>query len=188
MENKVSYKIAWERNLRALKIWAKLCPKYFVSCTFYSILKALSPYVTIWLSAQIINELAGNRSPERLFQLVVIQLVSAALFSLCTGVLNRWYNCEKASADRLYDRIWMEKWMKLDYADVDRQQVYDLYSQVKQNRNWSGWGFLRNMDGFEKMLLAVLRILGGIVLSVSLFILPVPEGALRCSTILFVQC
>ena len=177
MENKVSYKIAWERNLRALKIWAKRCPKYFVSCTFYSILKALSPYVTIWLSAQIINELAGNRSPERLFQLVVIQLVSAALLSLCTGVLNRWYNCEKASADRLYDRIWMEKWMKLDYADVDRQQVYDLYSQVKQNRNWSGWGFLRNMDGFEKMLLAVLRILGGIVLSVSLFILPVPEGA-----------
>ena len=70
------FRLAWERNLRAWKIWWKICPKFFVSSIFHSVFKALSPYVTIWLSAQIINELAGNKSPERLFQLVLIQLIS----------------------------------------------------------------------------------------------------------------
>lgn len=170
------FRLAWERNLRTWKIWWKLCPKFFVSCTSYSVFKALSPYVTIWLSAQIINELAGNKSPERLFQLVLIQLVSAALLALFTGMLNRWYNYETDSMKRKSDSIWMEKWMALDYADVDRQYVYDLYSQVKQNENWSFWGFYKSADIFQKMVLAVLRIFGGITLSVSLFVLPVPAG------------
>lgn len=170
------FRLAWENNLRAWKILWKSCPKFFVSCTSYSVFKALSPYVTIWLSAQIINELSGNKSPERLFQLVLIQLVSAALLALFTGMLNRWYNYETDSMKRKSDSIWMEKWMALDYADVDRQYVYDLYSQVKQNENWSFWGFYKSADIFQKMVLAVLRIFGGITLSVSLFVLPVPAG------------
>ena len=158
------FRLAWERNLRAWKTWWKICPKFFVSSIFHSVFKALSPYVTIWLSAQIINELAGNKSPERLFQLVLIQLVSAALLALCTGMLNRWFNCETDSMRRKYDRIWMEKMMKLDYADIDRQYVYELYSQVKQNENWAAWGFYKSTDIFQKMVLAILRIFGGIVL------------------------
>lgn len=168
--------LAWERNLRAWKILWKPCPKFFVSCTSYLVFKVLSPYITIWLSAQIINELAGNKSPERLFQLVLIQLVSAALLALCTGILNRWFNYEKRSMEIKYDRIWMEKWMVLDYADVDRQYVYNLYSQVEQNMNWGGWGVYLSTDIFQNMVLAVLRIFGGIALSVSLFVLPVPAG------------
>ena len=190
------FRLAWERNLRTWKIWWKLCPKFFVSCTSYSVLKALSPYVTIWLSAQIINELAGSKNPERLFQLVLIQLVSAALLALCTGMLNRWFNCETDSMRRKYDRIWMEKMMKLDYTDIDRQYVYELYSQVKQNENWAAWGFYKSTDIFQKMVLAILRIFGGIALSVSLFVLPVPagSGALTllnhplCALLMFVFC
>lgn len=171
------FRLAWENNLRAWKILWKSCPKFFVSCISHSVFKALSPYVTIWLSAQIINELAGNKSPERLFQLVLIQLVSAALLALFTGMLNRWYNYETDSMKRKSDRIWMEKMMKLDYADIDRQYVYDLYSQVKQNENWSFWGFYKSADIFQKMVLATLRIFGGIALSVSLFVLPVPADS-----------
>lgn len=171
------FRLAWERNLRAWKIWWKICPKFFVSSIFHSVFKALSPYVTIWLSAQIINELAGSKNPERLFQLVLIQLISTALLALCTGMLNRWYNYETDSMKRKSDRIWMEKMMKLDYADIDRQYVYELYSQVKQNENWSFWGFYKSTDIFQKMVLAILRIFGGIALSVSLFVLPVPAGS-----------
>ncbi len=171
------FRLAWERNLRAWKIWWKICPKFFVSSIFHSVFKALSPYVTIWLSAQIINELAGSKNPERLFQLVLIQLISTALLALCTGMLNRWYNYETDSMKRKSDRIWMEKMMKLDYADIDRQYVYDLYSQVKQNEKWSFWGFYKSADIFQKMVLATLRIFGGIALSVSLFVLPVPADS-----------
>ena len=92
-------------------------------------------------------------------------------------MLNRWYNYETDSMKRKSDRIWMEKMMKLDYADIDRQYVYDLYSQVKQNENWSFWGFYKSADIFQKMVLATLRIFGGIALSVSLFVLPVPADS-----------
>lgn len=76
MENhkKMSYTQMWKRNMRAWKIWWTLCPGVFLSNIFRSVFKALSPYVTIWLSAQIINELAGNRNPEVLMKWVMLQL------------------------------------------------------------------------------------------------------------------
>ena len=55
-------------NCRAIAVWQKLCPGLFLSILTSSVFQALSPYVTIWLSARIIEELAGNRNPKILRQ------------------------------------------------------------------------------------------------------------------------
>ena len=69
--NKVPMRKSLHMLIRAWKIWGVLCPGVFVSQFFRAVVKAASPYVTIWLSAQLINELAGRRSPDALFFLVL---------------------------------------------------------------------------------------------------------------------
>ena len=69
----------------------------------------------------------------------------------------------------------MKKMLSLDYADIDRQAVFDLYSQIKQNAQWTGWGVHRTLSYFEELIMAVVQIMGGIGLSVSLFLLKVPQ-------------
>lgn len=118
-KRKISFWEGMKRNNRAWKIWWKLCPGVFLSSLLSSIFQALSPYVTIWLSAQIINELAGNRNPERLLRFIIAQLLSALVLALVNGVLNRWNRYEQDLANRIDDRIYMNKMLSLDYADID---------------------------------------------------------------------
>ncbi|MBQ8835349.1 MAG: ABC transporter ATP-binding protein [Oscillospiraceae bacterium] len=176
-ENKLTYREAWQRTLRAWKIYWKLCPGRFVSDLLRCLFQAVSPYATIWISAQLINELAGNRDPQQLMKWVLIQLVAGAALSLVGGLLTRWYHFERSNAARLDDRIYMEKMLRMDYADIDRQHVHDLYSQILQNENWGGFGLWMSLDHFGNLIYGVAAVLGGVGLTVSLFLNRVPGGS-----------
>ena len=173
-EKRVSYRQAWRRTLRAWRVWWKLCPGYFVSCALSAVFKALQAYAGIYFSARIIGELAGGRDPRQLAFWVALQLGSAAGIALASGLLTRWASYEKGCADRLYCRIYMDKMLSLDYAEMDRQSVHDLFAQIQQNDGWSSWGMRRARRNFEELLRHGTLLLGGVALSVSLFLSRVP--------------
>lgn len=178
MENKglVSYKEAFRRNVRAWKILWNLCPNVFITSLLTFSLKSLSPYVTVWLSAQLINELAGNRDSAQLIRWIVLQLAAGGILALLNGILSRWHNYENESCQRIYDRVYIEKMLSLDYADLDRQYVFDLYSQIKQTEQWHGWGIYNSLRIFQEMISAIALIGGGLGLSISLFVHKVPDN------------
>ena len=67
--------------------------------------------------------------------------------------------------------------LDLDYEDIERQPIFDLYSQIIQTKYWSGWGIYKTLLFFEELVTAFFQILGGISLSVSLFAAKVPKGS-----------
>ncbi|MEE0692566.1 MAG: ABC transporter ATP-binding protein [Lachnospiraceae bacterium] len=141
-------------------------------------MKALRPYAAIWLSARLIDELSGARDPKRLFWWVLLLLVSGAALMLAEGILLRWSEYEASRNEQMSERIFMEKMIALDYADIDRQYVYDLYYQIRQNENWAGWGGRYAVQYiFEGVITSVSQIIGGLALSISLFNLKVPAGS-----------
>lgn len=175
-EKKIGVRQVWNMTFRGWKLYWKLCPGWFVSEFLRDMVRAVSPYVTIWISAQLIGELAGARDPRQLLRWVVIQLAAAAAMSLLAGVLERWNNYEDERMIRLESKIYAEKMMELDYADVDRQAVQDLYSTIAQNRSWAGWGLTLTTDCFGKLVYGLISMLCGIGLTVSLFVQRVPAG------------
>lgn len=176
-KNKLSRWDALKLNYRALLIWQKHCKRLLLSITASSVFHALSPYVSIWLSARIISELAGNRNPKELLRLVILQLASAAILALAGGILDRWKNYETQSSDIVHGKIYMEKMFRMDYADIDRQYIFDLYSQILQNNNWMSWGFRFIILIFEPLATAMIQCLGGIGMTVGLFLCTVPEDS-----------
>ena len=165
------------RNLRALKLWHGLCPCLLPSILLSSAFTALSPYVTIWLSARLVDELAGLRRPQTLLTLALAELLSAALLALAAGALKRWKNAEMDASGQKEEELYMEKLFRLDYADLDDQATYKLYSRIRQSTQWSSWGMRRVRSLFEDSITALLRILGGVFLSVSLFASAVPGSS-----------
>ena len=89
-EKKVSFFQAVRLNNRAWGIWWRLCPGLFAAITGSSIIGAASPYVSVWLTACIINELAGDKNPETVVRLAAAQLLAAAFLSLSVGLLKRF--------------------------------------------------------------------------------------------------
>ena len=131
----------------------------------------------IYLSARLINELAGSRDPQALLWWVGWQLGTLAFLTLAGGLCTRWAAYHEGAIDQRNDRIYMEKMLELDYADLDRQTVYELYSKIMQSQNFIGLGVRGALEYFSPLLKAVFQTVGGIALSVSLFLLPVPAGS-----------
>ena len=125
----------------------------------------------------MITELAGSPSPSGIIGLALAQVLSAASFSLLNAVLERFKTFYSDSASCLYHRIYMDKLFSMDFALLDSQDTYSLYSQIIQNDTWSSLGIHETVSLFESFTAACARILGGIILTAPLFISPVPPGS-----------
>lgn len=175
-KKKVSVKTAWTYNLRAWKIYAKMQPKLIVSYICEAFLAAALPYAGIWLSARFVDELAGKREAAMLWRIAAVLLLTELVLGICFLAAKHWKEYCEAGLVYLDMKIYAEKFLEMDFPDMDDQHTHDMYSQIEQNRNWMGWGTVAAIQrNLGKMLESGFQILGGIGLSVSLFTLRVSE-------------
>ncbi len=174
-EKRMSWSKIFKLNNRVFRLFYKRYPQMLLSQLVNVVWTALTPYVGIFLSALIINELAGNRNRERLQLLVLITLVAAAGISLISALLSRWMETQNAGKELKAENILAEKMLDMDYASLDDSHTAELLSTIRQNMYGGGWGLFRGLASYEVLCSSVLTILGGISLTVSLFISRVPE-------------
>ena len=98
---------------------------------------ALSPYATIYCSARLIGELAGARRPETLAFWVVLTLGLTAGMAALGSLCKRWAEVEHQQSVYTEGELLTEKLFSLDYNEIDRQEVFDLDSQIYQAYNWN---------------------------------------------------
>ncbi len=169
---------AFHLNVRTFKLWWKLYPAMFLSVAAYTLVSALLPYVGLYFSAKIIDELAAARRPEVLLQLVLLTLLITAAMSFGKAALERWKNYERTGWFSKDDKLYSEKLLSLDFCALDAPRTHELLSQIRQNAGWFGWGIGMLMRHFEALLTALFQIGGSVALTVSLFTLSVPSGPL----------
>ncbi len=175
-QNKLSFREAFKRNYRAFLLVNKSCPGMFFSSFLYGAVSAVIPYVGIYFSAQIINELAGNRNPEVIWKWVWITIAVTTVLALLKALVSRYKVYRQSSWWQNINTIYNNKLLRMDFCVLDEQHTHDLYSQIRQNSNWGGWGLNRIIWSiFEPLVNAIVSIISGIALTVSLFALPVPE-------------
>ena len=176
---KITLKETLQIHLRAYRDLRPYRPGVFAAAGIHGAVSALSPYATVYLSARLINELAGARRPEVLWPLVWITLAVTAGLVLLTGALSHWKEAAYNQYIQAQEKLFTDKMLSLDFADVDNAQTHDLLSQVRQNKVWGGWGFCLMLEAFGEIAKGAAGFLGAIALTVSLFTLPVPASAGR---------
>ena len=164
-------------HLRGIKELHKVSPRFFPLITVYSIFSAITPYITVFFSAQILKELATMRREENLWQWVIAGVLCVGIAAIAKAMLYRRYN---SLLNDLYGRkeiLFIHKMFSLDFSELDKQENHDLRAQIQQNENWSSWGLMRVEEAYIGAVSSVIGLLSGIVLTVSLFTSPVPETA-----------
>ena len=177
MKEKVNMRNAFALHMRGIKELHTVSPKFFPLLTVYSIFSAITPYITVFFSAQILKELATMRREENLWQWVIAGVLCVGIAAIAKAMLYRRYN---SLLNDIYGRkeiLFIHKMFSLDFSELDKQENHDLRAQIQQNENWSSWGLMRVEEAYIGAVSSVIGLLSGIALTVSLFTSPVPESA-----------
>ena len=71
----VSFKEAVRLNVRTFLIWWRCCPSVFCASCACALAKGLSPYAEIYLTARLLDEIAGGKNPHTLMLLTLALLI-----------------------------------------------------------------------------------------------------------------
>lgn len=138
---------------------------------------SLTPYVGIFLSALIIDELMGSKDVKRLQTLVIIALSSAAVIALGTALLKKWRDTQSAGEWLKITHVVSEKMLDTDYVNLDDTHTAEMLSTIRQNFNSGDWGLDMSIKCYKRLCSSILTIFGGLALTVSLFVSTVPAGS-----------
>lgn len=180
MKNKAGQptaKEAWALNKKALAYWWKADPQIFISTAASEIVKAAAPYVTIYFSAQLIGEIAGPCRPQQLIRIAMVVLIATAAMNFLGASLQRWKNAVHSTTYYINKKQQLDKMFSMDFCDTDNLEVQNLLQHIQEGDQWSGWGTTRVCSKiFGDAVTAITKIIGALVLSVTLFTSMVPQG------------
>ena len=174
-KNSINRKNSMAINNRALKMIYKKYPQMVVSTILSSIWSAITPYVGIYLSALIIEELASSRNVNRLKFLVLLTVISGSIIAFISALLKKWHSTQTSSLYFKFEKFYTEKLFDMDFVSLDDIKTHELLSTIRQNENGGGWGLYRVVNNYQSLISSIFTLLGGVVLTFTLFATKVPE-------------
>ncbi len=167
---KIPFATAWRLYKEGLAFWWQLAPQLMTVQLLSALLGAARPYVTLWFSARLLDEIAGARRPEALARLALAALLTAAALAVLHCIASRQSTRYIASFDWFgFKRRFAQKLASMDFARLDDPATRALYDSVMQADNWHSWG-LRNLWYLLRTGAAGLfQIAGALALCISLF-------------------
>ena len=161
---------------RAFRIYYENSPVQTIVYMISMAWDALTPYIGIYLSACIINELTNGRNPQRLKALVLITLLSAAVIGLGSAFLGKIRNVYNKPSWFYLEHIYAKKMLDMDFDKFDDIKTSELRQTIRQYQSM-GWGILPSLNIYGGLCKQCFTFFGGITLTTSLFSSHVPQNA-----------
>ena len=145
------------------------CPGLIRAKVISAALEALSPFVTIWFSAQIINEIAGNRNIRTLILTALAAVGIGFAFSMIRNALNRVVSEKEAGMWNDFPKIFADKQMSMDFADLENQEIRKQRQKAEENLFMFGNGLAQLIWDTPSLVHAIVGIAASAALTASLF-------------------
>ncbi len=176
-KKELSWKEVFSLNKRAVLLWCRECPMVFVSAALHAAIEALVPYLTLYFSARLLDELADLRRPEILRKWVIVLLAADAAAYLLKALVFRWKQAFHSATYYQGEVRIARKLLTMDFCAADDAATHELLSRIHQREMWTSWGLGKIYEHFESLVKELFRIMGAAALTVSLFRLPVRSRA-----------
>ncbi|HOP11054.1 MAG TPA: ABC transporter ATP-binding protein [Oscillospiraceae bacterium] len=176
-ENKRSFIENLRMILRGMKMTRTISGKPLAFSKFLSgLFDALIVFPNLYLSALILNELAGTRDTQTLIRLAIITVGVNAVLLLAKDAAQRWTNYLHSIFWEQMNSAYSGKLFDMDFCDVEDAEVHQLLSTIYQNRNWGAKGLSRMTGMFSQLTTGAVKIICSVALVITLFTLKVPES------------
>jgi len=166
---KYRFREEWKLFWRAVRLCNQIAPGYW----FYQILCLLTdtflPYFTIYMSAQLLNELAGNCDPQRLIWLAAITTGGSFILNLANRALNIRKETDAENFYHQQQAFILDKENTFQYEHLENPDIIKERNELNSIRTITHGGLdMVNSAGLE-VLRNLLNIAFSVTLTVSMF-------------------
>jgi len=149
-----------------------------VSLILSSLVEAAVPFINLYFTAMILNELAGAREPQQLTRLV-LWTISLNLIALLTQKgLERWAEyCNCRYWINTY-KVHSDKMLALDFGDAESPEIRKQYNDINGHHNGIGFGLGRLRWGLTGISGGLVRVAFSLTLIVALLRASVSDNSL----------
>lgn len=155
---------------RGYAILGKYCPGLIRAKVAAAVAEALSPFITIWFSAQIINEIAGDRNTTKLLIYVLATIGIRLILSVVGNTFNKVIEEKQSGMWGYFRKVFSDKQMSMDFADLEDQEIQKLRQKADDNLFMFGNGLAQLVWDTTTTVTVIVDLVASISLTASLFL------------------
>ena len=158
-----------EITKRGYRLLHTYTPGLIRAKTVSAVIEGLFPFVSIWFSAQIINELMGERRQGVFLGYILAITGIHFLFSMIKNVSDKVSDEKEADMWNQFRKIFTDKQLSMDYADLENQEIQKQKQKAEENLFMFGNGLGQLVWNSSDLARVVTGIIASVSLTVSLF-------------------
>ena len=120
-------------TVRGFGMLKRYCPGLVRDKAVYELISSLQPFVFVWFSARILDEIMVEKRIEALAVLVCGIVLINFLCAACKGLLKRVGDEKEALMWCWFGRIFSDKQMSLDFDDLENAKIQHQRQESEEN-------------------------------------------------------
>lgn len=155
---------------RGFGILRKYCPCLSEQKALYEFIHSLQPFITIWFSARIVDELTNHCRKDYIASYVICVITINFICIVFQNVLLHICNEKESQMWIWFEKVFSDKQMSLDYDDLEDVSIQKQRQEVEENLFMFGNGLAQLVWGTSVMVKVFINIFVALLMSGTLFI------------------
>jgi len=155
--------------LRGYRVLYEICPQNIIWITVNSIAQQSAPYFTLYMSAEIINQLIAGASLQTLITLALFTVTGQLLLNIALHLLS----CKREETESInfdLNELYMLKaGCRMQYKHLEAPDTALLRQKIRNFSNFGGHGLSHLLQCYKTLFGAVANIIFSVSLTMSLF-------------------
>ncbi|MCL2815400.1 MAG: hypothetical protein FWD23_12440, partial [Oscillospiraceae bacterium] len=158
-------------NIKGLKLVSKWRKRFIPLSVLNGLFANLAPFVTIYMSAEIVNELAGEKNKERLLFLVLFTIIADLSIVILSGAIDKLTALERISLENAEKRAFTEFGFKMDYEHLENPEIRQNRRKIDESKCINSFGIWAMLHSFQYITAGVTEIILSVIFTSGLFVL-----------------
>lgn len=155
---------------RGFGILRKYCLGLSEQKALYEFIHSLQPFITIWFSARIVDELTNHCRKDYIASYVICVITINFICIVFQNVLLHICNEKESQMWIWFEKVFSDKQMSLDYDDLEDVSIQKQRQEVEENLFMFGNGLAQLVWGTSVMVKVFINIFVALLMSGTLFI------------------
>lgn len=160
---------------KLLSIAMRKYPLFFVFEIVKTVLEFINPFILIWCSPLLIDEIIGTRELSKIGWYLLVILGGGFLIKLGIGLTNAKLAMYQNRLDDYFQIVLGKHIMSLDYQMTEDKKVLDQLEKARNGISWYSGGVFGLTDELFRLVGSIMKIFGyvAIILIYTPYVLPV---------------